>query len=173
MDFTIQTKRLVLRKMRLEDKDFLLHMYQNPLVNASYICDSLQTEEAVSKFVQRMVNFEYDGKTYFWMVENEGHPIGTFNTFLSNDDSSTIEIGYAIDSMYWNQGFASEALQAVIDYLLKNTEYHKIQCSHFLSNPASKRVMEKAGMIYEGIRQEVFFFRGEYHSLGYYYVIRK
>ena len=173
MDFTLQTKRLLMRKIQVEDKDYLLRMYQNPLVNATYICDSLQTDEAVTKFVERMSNFEYDGKTYLWILEYEGRPIGMLNTFLSHDDSSTIEIGYAVDSPYWNQGFATEALVAAIDYLLKNTEYHKIQCSHFLSNVASKRVMEKANMIYEGVRQEVFFFRGEYHSLGYYYVIRK
>ena len=119
-----------------------------------------------------MVSKEDDGKNFFWVVTCDNHPIGTFNTFISHDDTSTIEIGYALDSKYWNQGYATEALKEVIQFLLKNTEFHKIQCAYFLYNTASTRVMEKAEMTYEGIRKEVFFFRGEYQSCGYYYVIR-
>ena len=164
MSHTIQTERLVLRKMQLEDESFLLSMYQNPKVNASYVCDSLKEPEVLHKFVERMVSKEDDGKNYFWVVTCEGQPIGTFNTFISHDDTSTIEIGYAIDSQFWNHGYATEALKEVIQFLLKNTEFHKIQCAYFLYNGASKRVMEKAGMTYEGIRREVFFFRDEYQS---------
>lgn len=172
MELTIKTERLVLRKMQLEDETFLLSMYQNPKVNASYVCDSLKDPEVLHKFVERIVNKEDDGKNFFWVVTLDNQPIGTFNTFISHDDTSTIEIGYAIDSQYWNQGYATEALKEVIQFLLKNTEFHKIQCAYFLYNGASKRVMEKAGMTYEGIRKEVFFFRDEYQSCGYYYVIR-
>ena len=173
MTNVLQTERLVLRKMIKEDESFLLGMYQNPKVNASYVCDSLKDPEVLHKFVERMVDKEDDGKNFFWVVTVDNQPIGTFNTFISHDDTSTIEIGYAIDSKYWNQNYATEALKEVIQFLWKHTEYHKIQCAYFLYNLASKRVMEKAGMIYEGIRREVFFFRGEYQSCGYYYLIRE
>ena len=173
MTSVLQTSRLQLRKMKLEDETFLLGMYQNPKVNASYVCDSLKDPEVLHKFVERMVDKEDDGKNFFWVVTLNDQPIGTFNTFISHDDTSTIEIGYAIDSPYWNNDYATEALKEVIQFLWKNTENHKIQCAYFLYNLASKRVMEKAGMIYEGIRKEVFFFRGEYQSCGYYYLIRE
>ena len=172
-DISFSTKRLLLRNIQLEDEGFLLSLYRNPQVSASYVCESLQNEEILHKFVTKMKDMEYDGKTFFWIVEYSGKAIGTFNTFVSHDDSSTIEIGYCIDPMYWNQGFASEALVGTINYLKEHTSFHKIQCSHFLFNPASQRVMEKAGMIFEGIRRDVFYFKDKYQSLGYYYSIKE
>ena len=60
-------------------------------------------------------------------------------------DNKEIEIGYFINPIYWNKGYATEALKAMIDYLF-NIGFKRIIASYFEENIASSRVMAKSGM---------------------------
>jgi RimJ/RimL family protein N-acetyltransferase len=67
------------------------------------------------------------------------------------------EIGYWIGVRYWNRGYATEAVQAVIDYGFNHLGLNRIHARHMTNNPASGRVLQKAGMRLEGIlRQSIF-----------------
>ena len=63
---------------------------------------------------------------------------------------NTCELGYCLGSKFWNQGYASEALKGVIEYLLNEENIRLVECKHVSNNPASGRVMQKAGMHYDG-----------------------
>jgi RimJ/RimL family protein N-acetyltransferase len=65
----------------------------------------------------------------------------------------TAELGYWIGVPYWGRGYATEAVRAIIPYGFAELGLHRIQAQHFTGNPASGRVMERAGMRYEGIRR--------------------
>ncbi len=60
------------------------------------------------------------------------------------------EIGYWIAIPYRNKGYATEAVRAIIAYGLSTLQLSRIQATHSIDNPASGRVLEKAGMICEG-----------------------
>ena len=49
-----------------------------------------------------------------------------------------------------NKGYASEAVKAVIEYCFSKLDLKRVQAIHSINNPASGRVLEKAGMTYEG-----------------------
>lgn len=164
----LKSERLQLRRLSVEDEEFLFRVFNDPRVNCSYVCDSLREKEKLHNWLNSL-----DKIPYIWLVQYQDHPVGVFNCFVARDDSSTLEIGYMIDPEYWNWGFATEILTCLLDYLWKTTDYHKLQAGHFLSNPASGRVMQKAGMQYEEIRHDVLLFRGNYESVAYYYQIRK
>ena len=68
-------------------------------------------------------------------------------------NSNMGELGYWVGPAYWNKGIATEAARAMIDYGFKIKKFHKINATHYLYNPASGRVMEKAGMEKEGVRK--------------------
>ena len=55
------------------------------------------------------------------------------------------EVGYWIARPYWNKGICTEALQMVINYCFKEKGFSVLWGSHFPTNPASGRVMEKCG----------------------------
>ena len=61
---------------------------------------------------------------------------------------------YWYGSKYWNKSYASEVLRRVIEYLLTEQDFYLVEANHRSSNPASGRVMEKAGMKYDGILRE-------------------
>ena len=58
------------------------------------------------------------------------------------------EPGYCIGRKWWNKGFTTEALRAVVAYWFTRTDSRWLACGHAASNPASGRVMEKAGFVY-------------------------
>ncbi len=66
------------------------------------------------------------------------------------------ELGYWIGAPYWNQGFATEAARAVLGVGFAKLGLNRIEAHHFTRNPASGRVMQKAGMRQEAlVRQYV------------------
>ena len=66
------------------------------------------------------------------------------------------EVGYWIAPSEWGKGYATEAVRAMLDYGFRELKLHRIQGRHFGRNPASGRVMEKAGMVMEGVHREAY-----------------
>jgi RimJ/RimL family protein N-acetyltransferase len=61
------------------------------------------------------------------------------------------DLGYWVAVDYWGQGYATEAARAVIEFGAKHFELEKITAHHLIENPASGRVMQKLGMVEEGV----------------------
>ncbi|MBC6612712.1 GNAT family N-acetyltransferase [Hymenobacter sp. BT507] len=59
------------------------------------------------------------------------------------------EAGYWVGKPFWNKGFATEALRAVLAFGFETLELHKIFATHLTENPASGKVMQRAGMHWE------------------------
>lgn len=83
------------------------------------------------------------------------------------------EVGYWVGKPYWNRGYATEATKAVIAYGFDQLDLNRIQARHMTKNPASGRVMEKAGMKREGIlRQSIFRWR-TFEDVALYSILRE
>ena len=63
------------------------------------------------------------------------------------------ELGYWIGRPFWNQGFCTEASEAVLRYAFTELGLIRVHCYHFSRNPATGRVMQKLGMQHEGSRR--------------------
>jgi RimJ/RimL family protein N-acetyltransferase len=62
------------------------------------------------------------------------------------------EIGYWLGVPYWGRGFATEAVRAVIDHAFGDLKFEALQSGARVSNPASRRVLEKCGFQWTGVR---------------------
>jgi len=62
------------------------------------------------------------------------------------------EIGYWLGAPYWGQGYATEAVRAVIDHAFGDLQHEALQAGARVSNPASRRVLEKCAFQWTGVR---------------------
>ena len=67
-----------------------------------------------------------------------------------NDSRKQSEISYWTGKPYWNQGYATEAVTGVLSFAFKSLKFDRVYAAHFTRNMSSGRVMQKAGMLYEG-----------------------
>ena len=61
------------------------------------------------------------------------------------------ELGYWLGVPHWGQGFATEALHAVIDFAFSEFEHTALHAGARVTNPASRRVLEKCGFQWTGV----------------------
>ena len=62
------------------------------------------------------------------------------------------EIGYWLGARYWDRGFATEAVRAVIDYAFGELQHDTLYAGARVTNPASRRVLEKCAFQWTGVR---------------------
>ncbi len=83
------------------------------------------------------------------------------------------EVGYWVGFDYWNQGYCTEALKAIIEYAFQEMQLHKIVARHMAINPASGAVMKKAGMIKEGYLIQDAFKNGKFVDMELYGIVKE
>jgi [ribosomal protein S5]-alanine N-acetyltransferase len=82
------------------------------------------------------------------------------------------ELGYWIGVPWWGQGIATEAVRALIDFGFTQLDLERIHAHHFARNPASGRVLQKAGMEFEGIRVDAIVKWGRPEDARFYGISR-
>ena len=83
------------------------------------------------------------------------------------------ELGYWIDQRFWNIGYATESVKAVIDFGFKTLNLKRIFATHFDFNTSSGKVMQNAGMKKEGVLLCHTCKNGEYQNHVIYGIINE
>ena len=81
------------------------------------------------------------------------------------------ELGYWIAPVHWGKGYATEAVVEMIRFGLEDLHLHRIHAAHFTRNPASGRVMQKAGMQFEGIHRGLYCKNGKFEDAARYAIV--
>ena len=91
--------------------------------------------------------------------------IGDISVVDIDEDINACEVGYVLSKRYLGRGLMTEALQEVLSYLLKEADF-------VTDNPASGRVMAKAGMIYEATFRKAVFHKGKIKDFSSYGILK-
>jgi RimJ/RimL family protein N-acetyltransferase len=92
---------------------------------------------------------KYDPPRNFAIVV-AGAPVGGLGLVLKDDVyHRTAEIGYWLGEDYWRRGIATAAVRAAVDYAFATFDLCRLYAGVFAGNPASARVLEKAGFTCE------------------------
>ena len=92
-----------------------------------------------------------------------GEAIGNIGFVRGTDvERFNAEVGYWISEKYWNQGIVSDALTEAIQYYFAHTEVIRIFATVYEYNPASMRVLEKAGFRKTGIFRKACYKNGQF-----------
>ncbi|TET51846.1 MAG: N-acetyltransferase, partial [Anaerolineales bacterium] len=82
------------------------------------------------------------------------------------------ELRYWIGRPYWNQGYCTEAVRAIVDYGFEELGLNRIEAWHFAQNLASGRVMQKTGMLREGRMRQRAKRWDEFKDMEFYAILR-
>ena len=153
----LQTPRLTLRHFVIGDAEAMYKNWASDPQVTEFLRWPPHADAGVSRAVLAGWISEYDSPAFYqWAIVpgDLGQPIGTIGVNFCDDALLMAHIGYAIGRDFWNRGYTSEALAAVITFLFENVGMNRIESQHDPDNPASGRVMQKCGMTYEGTRRQ-------------------
>jgi len=145
---TLETERLILRRFKLEDAESMYNNWASDKECNKYLSWDIHKNVDETKEVLKRWIDEYEQGSYNLGVELKSNQelIGSIIVVNMRKKDFNCEIGYCYGSKYWSKGYATEALKRVIDYLLDDCKFHLVEACHISGNPASGRVMQKAGM---------------------------
>lgn len=154
---TLKTARLTLRRFEMTDAQAMYDNWASDPRVTRFLRWPPHADAGVSRAVLADWIAGYDKPDFYqWAIvpHDVGAPIGTIGVNFCDDALALAHIGYAIGQPFWNRGYTSEALNAVIGYLFDTVGMNRIESQHDPENPASGSVMRKCGMRYEGTRRQ-------------------
>ncbi|MEZ5995789.1 MAG: GNAT family N-acetyltransferase [Hyphomonadaceae bacterium] len=148
----IETKRLKLRPLRTTDAQRVARFCGDPSVGRMLAMTPLPYLEAAAEgWIMTLKARAPLGRDFVYAVDSPGE--GLIGAIGAHARGEGFEIGYWYGRPYWGQGFASEALAALVAAARK---LGALTSGHFADNPASGRVLEKAGFVYTGEVEPTF-----------------
>ena len=152
----LETDRLILRDIRMEDiQEYYERLYGDGDVCRYLLFDPHQDIGESLQSIQEILEKYEEGKFYRWGITEKGDDslIGVIGLVRIDEQANTCSFAYLLGCDYWNRGYGTEALQAVIRFAFEELEIQRIVADHMVQNPASGAVMRKAGMTHIGTEQ--------------------
>jgi len=145
----IETNRLILRTWEEKDIDAMALIDQDPKV-CEFLPGIGTREETAARTQRIMQHYEQHGFCLYAVELKSTHKfIGWIGLSIPSFEAHftpAVEIGWRLDSRYWNIGYATEGARAVLNYAFTKLNLNEIVSFTTINNKASRRVMEKIGM---------------------------
>ncbi|MCR5294217.1 MAG: GNAT family N-acetyltransferase [Lachnospiraceae bacterium] len=143
----LKTGRLLLRGHQSEDAAVLFEKFgSDPQMFEYSGWNPYQTFAMARETVESFIKSCDDPNFYGWGIVYKGNLIGTIGAYDYDADESRIEIGMSIERASWGQGFATEALTAVLHYLTEHENIQTVSAWCVSDNIGSRKALERAGM---------------------------
>lgn len=176
-DIIKNTDRLVIRPVNTGDYDRFVSGFRNckPAQNRfdEQFDTDIMTPEWFEALIRRREAEAAADYAYKFQIfgKSSGLSVGYCNIYPHyREDFQYAHIGYAIHNNFWGNGYATECAAALIEIGFERLKLHRLEAHVNLDNPASKRVLLKAGFAFEGVRKGFIFEDGEWTDNEVYYV---
>ena len=143
----LETERLVLRKVEAGDIEDIFRYTNDPVFYETMGRPSPFSAERTRAWVESFVD-----KPGIWVMVRKADDmvIGDCGFCQVHEQAGRGEVSYALGQAYWNRGYATEAAKRVIQFGFEELGFNRIQAICNVANAASERVLQKAGLQYEG-----------------------
>ncbi|MBQ2977548.1 MAG: GNAT family N-acetyltransferase [Clostridia bacterium] len=170
----LETDRLILRPMRMQDARDMFAYAQDPEVSRHVLWEAHRNIGQSRQFLRAAIRQYRQGlpASYAITLRKSGRMIGTIGFMWVNLDHKSAEVGYSLSRDYWNQGIMTEALRKIVEFSFEELKLNRLEAQHEISNPASGRVMAHVGMHYEGTLRQRLINKGRYVDVALYAILR-
>ena len=147
---SFRTERLLAERLREEHLGEIQRMHRDPNVIATL--GGFRSDEETARYLQDNLD-HWDRYGYgMWVLSHraDGRFVGRAglrNTSVGGNDE--VELAYALMPDYWGRGLATEMAKEILKLAFEKLDLEDIVCFTLPTNLASRRVMEKAGFVYE------------------------
>ena len=146
-----ETERLILRLPRRDDALAMFAAYAQDAEVTRYLTwrphKSIEETYAILDLIQKLWR---DGEAFSYAITLKDAD-SIIGMIAMHPDGFKVSLGYVLARPYWGKAYMTEAVRAVADWLLGQPDIYRVFATCDVDNPASARVMEKAGMKYEGL----------------------
>ncbi|MBT8301112.1 MAG: GNAT family N-acetyltransferase [Maribacter sp.] len=147
MGIIIETERLLLREITLDDKEALFKLHSDPEVQKYTGEPVVKSIEEIKKAIEtRIIHYKEYGFGRWATILKSGKQFIGWAGLAYLPEFDEIDLGYRFLPEYWGLGIATEASRAILNYGFDSLKLKKIVAIAMKENKASIRVMEKAGM---------------------------
>ena len=171
---TIDTRRLVLRPFVATDSSAVQRLAGDRAIADTTLAIPHPYEDGMAEewIATHQPKFESGELSNFAITQQDGGQLVGAIGLIIYRPFDTAALGYWVGVPYWNRGYCTEAAIAVIRYGFEDLGLNRIHAPHLKRNPASGRVMEKAGMTREGVARQHIKKWGRYEDLVLYGILR-
>jgi RimJ/RimL family protein N-acetyltransferase len=171
----IRTERLLIRQMTADDAESLWERRNEPDVAKYQNWSTPYPREDAERIAVGVGEMDGPENGEWWMASLEdadGTVIGDLALHLS-ENGHTAEVGYTLHPDRWVQGYAVEALEALVAYLFETLDITRAFGMLHPDNPPSAQVLERVGMLFEGHTRKSFWLDGEVSDDWIYGMLRE
>lgn len=175
----IETGRLILRPMQMDDVDDLFEYQSNPEI-VRFIPWPPRTMEQVKEATTKTITSgkfdlleENDYIVLVWELKDTGQVIGQSNMGLVSRDNKASNIGWVTHQDFQRQGYALEATRALLGYAFNNFDLHRVIADIDTRVPESAALAEKLGMRREATYLDGEFFKGQWCDMWLYAILKR
>ncbi len=172
---SLETERLLLRKMTLEDTDFVFQHFSDPAVTQYLMDEPPVTDHAQAQEIIRFY-MEPEGKTcnrWGLIRKSDNQPIGTCGYHKWDRRYFRAEIGYDLSPGFWGQGYMTEALRAILSNGFERMGLNRIEALVYIENDRSIQLLKSLGFKQEGILRDYFHLNGKFHDHYIFALLRR
>jgi ribosomal-protein-alanine N-acetyltransferase len=170
----LETERLRLRELLDNDSPSLFEMFRDDEVTRYYDVETMTDATAAETVIARMQQRYRDRTGIRWAVVDKvgGTFLGTIGFNSINLFAHRAVLGYELARQVWGRGFATEAVRAVVRFGHDQVGVNRIEAAVMLPNEASARVLRKVGFDEEGVLRSYGHWKGRYHDLRMFSILR-
>ncbi len=148
----LETERLILRRPTMEDAQWIFDDYaQDPEVTKYMRWRPHESVRTTREFLRHVLNEWMREKEFHWVIESKetGEGLGMIGIWLEKEHRA--QFGYVLSQKHWGKGYATEAARAVVEWAISQPHVYRVWAICDVENRASARVLEKAGLEFEGV----------------------
>lgn len=171
---TLETKRLVLRKISEEDKKDLFEILTNSQIDKKMIWNHLDDMDEILDYI-RVVKESYKKNhpsCYGIELKEENKLIGIVEFFNYKEEFHCAEIHYMLLPVHHRKGIMTEALLKILSFIFEKTDLNRVEAFCLKENKAAGKVLKKAGLILEGVLREKLLVNDEFVDLNIYSILK-
>ncbi|OPA75325.1 GNAT family N-acetyltransferase [Paenibacillus selenitireducens] len=170
----LETERLILRQLRIEDTDDLYHYFSKDEVTKFYDLQSFTDPKQAEALIHNWNEKFETQRGIRWGItfKPSDRIIGTCGFHNWSKKHFKAEIGYELTPEYWREGIMTEVLHSVIKYGFQELGLNRIEALIDSDNISSRKVLEKSRFNYEGLLKDYFYEKESFVDAAIFSIIK-